>query len=239
MTPRNTTAAFVLGILLSAGLVAMGYLVSSGVLTIKSLERSVSVKGLSEREVTADTAIWPIRFSEVGNDLETLYSALQQKNALVAEFLQARGFAAEEISLSAPMIVDRQAQGYADASRMQYRYTGTSIVTVYSTRVERVRQVMADLADLGKQGIALSGNEYDSRAQFLFTGLNALKPEMIEEATRNAREVAEKFARDSDSRLGKIRRASQGQFTISDRDSNTPHIKRVRVVSTIEYYLSD
>ncbi len=95
------------------------------------------------------------------------------------------------------------------------------------------------LIELGKSGIVLSGDDYQSRTQYLFTGLNDLKPKMIEEATRNAREVAQKFAADSDSRLGKIRTAYQGQFSIQDRDGNTPHIKKVRVVSTIEYYLAD
>ena len=85
----------------------------------------------------------------------------------------------------------------------------------------------------------MTGDEYTSATEYLFTGLNEIKPEMVEEATRNAREVALKFARDSDSKLGKIRSARQGQFSISDRDKNTPHIKRVRVVSTIEYYLAD
>jgi hypothetical protein len=98
---------------------------------------------------------------------------------------------------------------------------------------------MNDLAELGKSGIAISGQDYETRTEFLFTNLNEIKPIMIEEATRNAREVAEKFAKDSGSKLGKIKKASQGQFSITDRDSNTPHIKKVRVVSTIEYYLSD
>ena len=104
--------------------------------------------------------------------------------------------------------------------------------------MERVREAMRNLAELGKQQIAVSGEEY-GRPEFLFTGLNAIKPAMIEEATRNAREVAEKFARDADSRLGTIRTASQGLFSIQDRDANSPHIKRVRVVSTVEYSLVD
>jgi hypothetical protein len=98
---------------------------------------------------------------------------------------------------------------------------------------------MSKIIELGKQGIAISQQDYQSRTEFLFTNLNAYKPVMIEEATKNAREVAEKFAQDSHSKLGKIKKASQGQFSISDRDESTPHIKKIRVVSTIEYYLSD
>lgn len=98
---------------------------------------------------------------------------------------------------------------------------------------------MGELSELGKQGIVFSSNNYESRTEYLFTRLNEIKPEMVEEATRKAREVAMKFASDSDSRLGKIKRASQGQFSINSRDRNNPHIKKVRVVSTVEYYLSD
>jgi hypothetical protein len=87
--------------------------------------------------------------------------------------------------------------------------------------------------------IALNTGDYENRARFLFTGLNTLKPAMIEEATRNARQAAEKFAKDSDSTLGKIKRASQGQFSIEDRDGSTAHIKKVRVVSTVDYFLAD
>ena len=122
---------------------------------------------------------------------------------------------------------------------MPFRYAATAVVTLYTGKVEAVRSAMAKLVELGKQGIAISGQDYQTRTEFLFTELNSIKPAMIEEATRNARQVAEKFAQDSNSRLGKIRRAQQGQFSISDRDSNTPYIKKVRVVSTLEYYLSD
>ena len=98
---------------------------------------------------------------------------------------------------------------------------------------------MKNLVELGKQGIAISGQDYNAKTEFLFTKLNEIKPEMVEEATKNAREVAERFAKDSKSRLGKIKRAKQGQFSIKDRDRNTPYIKKVRIVSTVEYYLSD
>jgi hypothetical protein len=98
---------------------------------------------------------------------------------------------------------------------------------------------MSSLSELGKNGIVFSGEDYQAKTEYLFTKLNDVKPEMIEEATRNAREVASKFASDSNSSLGKIKKASQGQFSIEDRDKNNPHIKKVRVVSTVEYYLSD
>jgi len=236
---RNDGAALLLGLFVALGLTALGYLLSDGLLRFKALDRTVSVKGLSEREVPADVAIWPIKFSETSNDLGGLYAALQSKGELVRVFLLESGFEEGEISLSAPAIVDRKAQAYGDSQRVEFRYAGSTTVTVYTHQVDRARAAMQRLVELGKQGVAISGEEYGARTEFVFTKLNELKPEMVEEATRSAREVAEKFARDSQSQLGRIRTASQGLFSIQDRDGNTPYIKRVRVVSTVEYYLVD
>ena len=235
----SVPAAMFLGLFVAAGLAALGWLLSDGLLRFKSLDRTVSVKGLSEREVPADVAIWPIKFSETGNDLGPLYANLQAKGKLVRDFLLGAGFTDGELSVSAPSIIDRKAQGYGDQRAVEFRYSGTATITVYTQQVDRVRIAMQTLVELGKQGVAISGEEYGARTEFVFTKLNELKPEMVEEATKSAREVAEKFARDSQSRLGRIRSANQGLFSISDRDSNTPHIKRVRVVSTVEYYLVD
>jgi uncharacterized protein len=227
-------------LVLALGMVIAAWLVADGIVKFKQFERSVEVKGLAEREVPADTAIWPIAFSEAGADLTRLYQTLQSKNAIIIDFLRAQGFKPEEISVSAPSITDRQAQDYGNADLAnRLRYTGKSVITVYTRRVDAVRRAMPELAVLGEQGIALNTGDYQNRARFLFTGLNALKPAMIEEATRNARQAAEKFAKDSDSTLGKIKRASQGQFSIEDRDESTAHIKKVRVVSTVNYFLAD
>ena len=208
--------ALVLGLFLCAGLLGLGYWVTSGFMQVKALERSVTVKGLAEREVPADVAIWPIRFNDAGNDLVELYQTVQAHNALVVEFLRQQGFGDAEISVSAPAMIDRQAQAYANATNIKFRYAASSTITVYSTRVDQVRSAMTRLVELGKQGLAIAGADYEARTQFLFTRLNDIKPDMIEAATRNAREVANKFAQDSDSRLGKIRRAAQGQFSIEE-----------------------
>jgi len=239
MNTKRTSEAFILGAFLCAGLVLAGYLVSSGFVTLKALERSVSVKGLSEKELPADIAIWPIKFEVAADDLGALVSGIEEKNRVVYDFLISGGFDAKDISISAPAIIDRQAQGYGDANRFAFRYAGSSTVSVYTPNVALVRKTIRRLVDLGKLGVAVSGENYDAKTEFLYTGLNRLKPAMIEEATNNARAVAEKFASDSKSRLGKIKSASQGQFTIEDRDSNTPYIKKIRVVSTLEYYLTD
>ena len=227
-------------LVLALGMVAAAWLLADGIVKFKQFERSVEVKGLAEREVLADTAIWPIAFSEAGTELAGLYQTLQSKNTVIIDFLKAQGFTPEEISVSAPSITDRQAQDYGSADLAnRLRYTGKSVITVYTPRADAVRRAMPELTVLGEQGIALNTGDYENRPRFLFTGLNALKPAMIEEATRNARQAAEKFAKDSDSTLGKIKRASQGQFSIEDRDESTAHIKKVRVVSTVNYFLAD
>jgi hypothetical protein len=239
MNNKSISAPFVLGAFICIGLVLLGYLISSSVIRIKALDRTIEVKGLSEREVLANIAIWPIKFKEAGNDLNNLFSSIQRKNTIIAEFLKKHGFKEKDISISAPAILDRQAQENTESDKSKYRYSGTSTVSVYTENVDSVRNTMQELVDLGKLGIAISGETYESKTLFLFTKLNDIKPGMIEEATKNAREVAEKFAQDSKSKLGKIKSASQGQFSIEDRDNNTPYIKKVRVVSTVQYYLTD
>ena len=239
MNDKPVFSAILLGGFVCIGLMALGFQISKGIIQIKSLDRTVTVKGLSEREVPADTAIWPITFQEAGNDLNDLFSSIQQKNVLVVDFLKNIGFKTEEISVSPPGILDKQAAGYSGSDTFKFRYSGDSTITVYSQDVDSIRKAMNKLVDLGKQGIAFTRQGYQTQTEFIFTKLNNIKPEMVEEATKNAREVAEKFARDSNSTLGKIKKASQGQFSINNRDNNTPYIKKVRVVSTIEYYLSD
>ncbi|MFA7666977.1 MAG: SIMPL domain-containing protein [Burkholderiaceae bacterium] len=239
--PRGgrAVAALLLGVSIAVGLVGAAWIGGQALRAFKQFDRSVEAKGLSEREVMADLAIWPVGFVEADNDLGKLYATLERQGARLTAFLEQAGFKADEMSLSAPVVIDRQAREYGGDDRSPFRYTGRAAVTVYTTDVERVRATMGKVSELGREGIVIGGDYGGAQPQFLFNGLNALKPGMIEEATRNARESAGKFAIDSGSDLGKIRRASQGQFSISDRDANTPHIKRVRVVSTIEYYLVD
>jgi hypothetical protein len=205
----------------------------------KQFDRSVTVKGLSEREYPADIVIWPIQFTAAGNDLESLYNAIELNTKKIVSFLGNNSISADEITLSSPAITDKSAQQYGNNARAEFRYTAFQTVTVYSKNIDTVRSVMGSLSQLGKQGIVITGGNYNAQTDYIFTRLNDVKPEMIEEDTKKAREVAEKFASDSQSSLGKIKRASQGQFSISARDRNNPHIKKVRVVSTVEYYLSD
>ena len=239
MESHTNRSAWIFGVCLLVGLIGLGLVLGNSLVRFKHLDRTVVVKGLSEREVEADVAIWPLTFSEASDSLDGLYGTIENKNELIVEFLTEQGLEASAITVNPPSVVDRRAQLYGNQERAQPRYVGTSTVTVYTSDVAVVRAAMSAAIELGQRGVALGGNNYGNQTQFLFTGLNELKPEMIEEATRNARVVAEKFADDSNSRLGKIKSARQGQFSINDRDSTTPHVKKVRVVSTIEYYLAD
>lgn len=227
-----------MGVFIFLGLGTLGSLIASAAIDFREFERRVTVKGLSEREYPADIVIWPIQFVTAGNEIGVLYRDIQARTDDIVEFLVARGIDAGEISYSSPSITDKTAQNYGN-NKPAFRYSGVQTVTVYSADIDDVRSVMNALPELGRQGIVFSGDSWSAQPEYLFTRLNEVKPEMVEEATRNARDVAEKFAMDSASRLGKIKRASQGQFSIESRDRSNPHIKKVRVVSTVEYYLSD
>ncbi len=239
MTTPSKTAALLLGLFIFLGLAALGALLGRSALRFKEYERTVTVKGLAEHEYAADIVLWPIGFTAADNDLTRLYEKLDGQAREIEAFLLEHEIPAEEITIAAPAIVDKLAQQYGGSGQIPFRYSGERTVSVYSTRVDTVRNAIADLAGLGKSGIVFKGADYGNQTQYLFTRLNDVKPEMVEEATHKARSVAEKFAADSESRLGKIKRANQGQFSITSRDSQTPHIKKVRVVSTIEYYLAD
>jgi hypothetical protein len=236
---ENKTSALILGVFVFLGLAVLGYLLGDAAIRYKEFERTVTVKGLAEQEYPADIVIWPIQFTIAKNDLGELYDAIEVSSNMIRQYLEDNGIKPSEISLSTPVITDKSAQSYGNARQAEFRYTAVQVVTVYSSNIDQVHRVLSGLAQLGKQGIAFTGGNYDTRPEYIFTRLNEIKPAMIEQATTRAREVALKFAKDSKSKLGKIKRASQGQFSIAARDKNNPHIKRVRVVSTVEYYLSD
>ncbi len=233
----NKTVIFP-GLFIMIGLIFLGIFLKSSVVAFKSYDRVVSVKGLAEMEVNANKVIWPVVFKEIGNDLQQLYSTINKNNQIIIEFLKSKGLSSDEISISAPYIIDMNADRY-QSQPARYRYNITSVITVTSEKVDLVMEIISEQSELLKKGVALVAGDYQYQTQFMYTNLNDIKPVMIEEATKNARAAAEKFAIDSNSKLGKIRRASQGQFSISDRDANTPNIKIVRVVSSIDYFLKD
>ena len=224
--------------ILTAGLVIMGFLLRSAVVNLKERDRVVSVRGLAEKDVAANKVTWPLVLKDLGNDLPELYRRISSKNKAVIEFLKKNGLKDEEISEGAPEIIDMAAERYS-SNQSPYRYNVTSVITVTSSQVDKIRKLISEQGSLLQQGIALTGGDYRYNVTYEYTDLNKIKPQMIEEATRNAREAAQKFATDSDSKLGKIKSARQGQFEITDRDANTPYIKKVRVVTGLDYYLED
>lgn len=224
--------------IIAIGLCLLGLSINSAIRAFVNKERVVSVKGLAEMEVEANKVTWPIAFKEVGNDVQQLYRSINEKSKVVVAFLKENGIADSEISVNPAEVVDMDAERYSNNNN-QYRYISTSVITVTSTNVKLVRKLISEQTALLQKGVVVTGSDYRYNVNYEFTGLNDIKPGMIEEATKNARAAAEKFAKDSDSKLGKIKRANQGQFSIYDRDINTPYIKTVRVVTSIDYYLNN
>lgn len=224
--------AFVLGMMILGGSLIL--MISN----LKSYDRCVTVKGLCEKEVMADKVIWPIIYKQGGNELGTLYNTVQEMNRTIIEFLKEAGVTDDEITVNAPSILDTRTNLYGE--RNTYHYIITAGITVCSNQVDRIVKLQTEQAKLYEKGIPVGmGENWSHPTTYSFTGLNDIKPAMIEEATINARQAADKFAKDSHSKLGKIKTATQGQFSVSDRDSNTPYIKNVRVVTNVVYYLKD
>nr|WP_279161532.1 SIMPL domain-containing protein [Muribaculum intestinale] len=225
-------------LLIATGILFLGVFIKSGIDNFAYRDRVVAVRGLAEKEVMANKVTWPIVCKEVGNDLTSIYDKITSNTAKISKFLTDNGISADEILVQPPQILDLQAERYGSNDR-PFRYNVTSVVVVTSPNVEKVNKLISRQTELLKQGIAITAGDYEYRTIYEYTALNDIKPGMIAEATANAREAADKFAADSKSRLGKIKTASQGQFDISDRDPYTPYLKKVRVVSTIVFYLED
>jgi hypothetical protein len=227
------------GLFIGVGIAVAGLLVGRALYESRLAERYVSVKGLAEREVAADLAIWPISFKEAGNNLTDLQKSIDEKRDIITKFLEASGFPASEITYGAPKISDLLAENFnQNNAGAKFRYVAQATVILRSANVAAVKKNIERTGELIAKGVAVAEN-WENRTQFLFTSLNAIKPEMIEAATRSAREAADKFAQDSGSKVGKIRSATQGLFEITDRDANSPDRKQVRVVTKVEYYLVD
>lgn len=225
-------------LLVGIGLTLAGIFVGNGVRSISANSRVVTVRGLCEREVKANKVTWPIVSKFVGNDLASLYQQVQATDNAIVKFLSDNGISQSEYNVNAPKVQDMQADSYSNQPA-PYRYNVTTVVVVTSSQIDKVNELMNKQTELMSQGIAIVAGDYNYQTLYEFTELNTIKPDMIADATKNARKAAQKFAQDSKSKLGKIKSASQGQFSIEDRDQYTPYIKNVRVVSTIEYYLKD
>ena len=224
--------------LIALGIIVLGLCVKSGLDSISDKERKVTVKGLSEREVEADKVTWPILTKEIGDDLPSLYTRINTTTAKVKAFLKQNGVKDSEISVNAPVVVDMNAERYG-ANNHDYRYNITSTITVTSRNVKLVRSIIARQGELLKQGVAVVDGGYGNGVTYEYVSFQQMKPKMMQEAIKNAEQTAKQFAENSDSKIDKILDASQGQFTIDNRDDNTPYIKKLRVVTTVTYSLKD
>lgn len=232
------TSKLIAAALIAVGLLALGLCIRSGLKSFNDSQRTVEVRGLATREMPANHVTWPIVFKQVGNDLPTVYAAVSSTNEAIVAFLKANGIDDKEISVSAPSMTDLRTDRY-NTQPIPYNYSVTSVVTVSSSQVDKVHGLINRQGELLQKGIAIISSDYSNQITYEYTDLNSIKPEMIAEATQNAREAAKKFADDSDSKIGKIKSARQGQFSIEDRDAYTPYIKQVRVVTSLTYFLED
>lgn len=225
-------------IIIALGLTLLGINIKSGIEKFSNKDRKVTVKGLAEREVMANKITWPIVCKELGDYLPTLYNNINSTNTVIIDFLKKNGISENEISINPPKVIDINSNIYSNNTR-GYRYNITSVITVTSSQVTKVREIISKQGELLKQGIAIVEGDYDNRISYEYTDFSAIKPEMMKEAISNAQKTAKQFAENSESKLGKIQTASQGQFSIQDRDTNTPYIKDIRVVTTVTYSLED
>lgn len=231
---KSSSTTLIAASALAVGIIVLGLLLKGGIDNIAFRDREVTARGLAEREVQADLVTWPITYSLAGNDLQSIYDRVSANNETIVKFLTSNGISSEEISVNPPDTYDAASNRYSSPT-FNYNYSINCTVTVTTRKVAKVRELLNRQSELLKEGIAFS----NSYINYQFNGLNDIKPQMIAEATKNARAAAQQFAADSDSHIGKIKTASQGQFSIDDSDSSTPFIKKVRVVSTIVYYLED
>ncbi|MBK5910569.1 hypothetical protein CCR85_03565 [Rhodothalassium salexigens] len=231
------------GMVLAAGLAAAGGLIGKGFVEGRMADRYVTVKGLAEREVQADLAVWPLGVTAAGDDLAAVQASVETDLDKVAAFLTDQGIEPASIEHRRPNVTDMEAREYGNTGQApRNRYIVRQQIVVRGDQVELVQKLAGDLGSLVRQGVVLSDNQGPF---FTFTRLNEIKPEMIAEATRAARAGAEQFAADSNATVGGIRRARQGLFSIQARDGAESYdqrlepVKKVRVVSTIDFYLTD
>ena len=221
-------------IILAIGVMVMGWCVKAGIDNFTNKDRKVTVKGLAEREVPADKVTWSISTKETGNDLPTLYERINVQAGKIKAFLKQNGLEESEITVNPPSVSDLEAREWGD-NQKPFRYIVNTTITVATTKVEAVNKAIFKQAELLKQGVAIE----NSNPQYEYASFQQMKPEMMAEAIKNAQKTAEQFAEASESKLGKIQTAGQGQFEIENRDENTPYIKKIRVVTTVTYSLDD
>jgi uncharacterized protein len=238
--PSTTTIA---ALIIAVGIALGGLFAGAGLARARAADRYVTVKGVAEREVQADLALWPLRVAAADNDLAAAQATVSRSLGRIRAFLQRNGIDSSQAELQEIQVIDNFAQSYRPADTPT-RYIVRQTLMVRSTQPATVLAASQRVGELVSAGVVLSSEEYRGGGPtFLFTRLNDVKPAMIAEATANAREAAEQFAKDSRTSLRGIRQANQGVFLILPRDqalgiSEESQVnKTVRVVSTVEYFL--
>lgn len=222
--------------IIAVGIALLGIFIKGGFDNFTYKDRVVTVRGLAEREVKANHVTWPLVYEGTADNLIELYDDVQNNTDKIVKFLVNNGVNRDEISVSAPE-VEKYTRYTNNIPHSGFKVK--SVVVVSSSNVDHITELIRQQSQLMKMGVAVIHSEWRDQIVYNYTELNEIKPSMVAEATANAREAAQKFAEDSGSKLGKIKTATQGQFSIDDRDNYTPYIKKVRVVSTITYYIKD
>ncbi len=247
----NGRGAVLLGLSLALGLIIGGWVLGAQIKETRLGDRYVTVKGLVERKVKSDLAIWPLTFKEAGDDLSLVYAKAETDKKAILQFLTDQGIQSSEIEIGIIRVVDTQANEYGGSNKAPRRYIVEQPITVRTSRVDPVVAAAQKTMLLLQKGIVLSMNPGQGLT-YQFTGLNSIKPDMITEATRNARSAADRFAADSGSKVGSIRQANQGVFSILAADQggesgeagvsfngDSSVMKTVRVVTSVQYYLDN
>lgn len=228
-------------IIVAFGLLFVGFFPGYYYYKSKFEFNAVSVKGLAEQDVEADLAIWEIKYVATGNDLVKTKNDLEKQTDAILAFLHENNFSDNEIELGGMETNDLMANPYRGNEAITSRFILTKSLTVRSNQVHNIAETYTKTGDLINSGVVFE-NQYNSPISYIFTKLNDIKPQMLEQATRNARQAALEFAKSSDSKVGKIHYANQGVFSILPRDNaNASEVqqinKKVRVVATVEYFL--
>lgn len=238
-------SATILGLCAGLGIALCGYFIFNGMVSFRKSGRFVTVKGLAEREVKADLAIWKVRFKVADNSLTAANEKVANDMLKVKEFLRQFSIEESEMELSAPRVIDLFAREYGPERLPPNRYIIEAALVVKTKKIDQIVNAAQKAIELIKMGIVLDENSYGANPAYLYTRLNDIRPQMLAEATKSARALAEQFAEDSASMVGPIRQANQGTFTIGSYeqseggDERSTPMKRVRVVSSIDYFLID
>lgn len=229
----NPIAIFLSALLIAAGVATGGFFIGDGIAARSSGRRTISVKGLSEREVPASVATWTVVYSATGNDVSQINKKLAESTNAVIAFLKGAGFAETDLAIQPPVVRDTSMdERDKDSPPPPERYSATQSVLLRTSKVDAIKPALASASNLMSSGVLLSGK---AQPNYIYNQLNDIKPGMIQEATKNARIAADQFSRDSQTTLGKLRNASQGWFQVENRDEATPERKTVRVVVDVEY----